>query len=37
MKNQITVIIVTYQTSKEILLRCLNSIDKKIKIIIIKK
>ena len=36
MKNQITVIIVTYQTSKEILLRCLNSIDKKIKIIIIE-
>jgi GT2 family glycosyltransferase len=36
MKNQITIIIVTYQTSKEILLRCLNSIDKKIKIIIIE-
>ena len=36
MKNQITIIIVTYQTSKEILLRCLNSIDKKIKVIIIE-
>ena len=36
MKNQITIIIVTYQTNKEILLRCLNSIDKKIKVIIIE-
>ena len=36
MKNKITVIIVTYQTNKEILLKCLNSIDKKIKVIIIE-
>ena len=36
MKNKITVVIVTYHTNKEILLRCLNSIDKKIKIMIIE-
>ena len=36
MKNQITVIIVTYRTSKDILLKCLNSIDKKIKVLIIE-
>ena len=36
MKNQITVIIVTYRTSKDILLKCLNSIDKNIKVLIIE-
>ena len=36
MKNEITVVIVTYQTNKNILLKCLKSIDNKIKIIIVE-
>ena len=34
--NNITIIIVTYLTNKKILLNCLNSIDKKIKVIIVE-
>ena len=33
MKKKITVVVVTYQTNKNILLKCLKSIDKDIKII----
>ncbi len=36
MRNILTVIIVTYKTNKKILNKCLNSIDKKIKILIIE-
>tara|TARA_Y100000385_G_scaffold218711_1_gene228069 strand:- start:294 stop:1199 length:906 start_codon:yes stop_codon:yes gene_type:complete len=36
MKNILTVVIVTYRTNKKILNRCLSSIDKKIKIIIVE-
>ena len=34
--NNLTVIIVTYLTDKKILLNCLKSIDKKIKVIIVE-
>ena len=34
--NEITVVIVTFQTNKKILIKCLNSIDKKIKVIIVE-
>lgn len=36
MKNKITVVIVTYKTNKNILKKCLSSIDKNIKILIIE-
>ena len=36
MKKKITIVVVTYQTNKNILLKCLKSIDKDIKIIIIE-
>ena len=36
MRNNLTVIIVTYKTNKKILNKCLSSIDKKIKILIIE-
>ena len=36
MKNQITVIVVTHKTKQKIILRCLKSIDKKIKILLIE-
>ena len=36
MKNEITVVVVTYRTDKNILLKCLKSIDNKIKVIIVE-
>ena len=36
MKKEITVVIVTFQTRKEILLKCLSSIQKGVKILIIE-
>ncbi len=36
MKKELTVIVVTYQTNKKILYRCLNSVDKSLRIIIIE-